>query len=69
MYPAAYDNTLLRELVPGWHPRVTLTDGLASAVGRFEADAGRQQIDNMTDAVQDHLGRIYRRALAAARHQ
>lgn len=66
MHQVSYDNSLLKELVPGWEPRMSLEDGIASSIAWFEADESRRAIDDATNAVQDRLARIYRAALAQA---
>ena len=67
MFPAVYDTSKLRSLVPGWAPQVSFDDGIAEAVEYFEANAALQTIDADSNAMLDELGTRYRRALEVSR--
>lgn len=67
MHPAVFDTSRVKELVPGWEARISLEDGIADAIAWFEADPARQSIDTESNARLDHLGAVYREALARAR--
>lgn len=67
MFPAVYDTSKLRSLVPGWAPRVAFEDGIAEAVAFFEATPELQTIDAGSNAMFDELGARYRQALEASR--
>jgi len=64
MWPAGYDTTKLRTLVPGWEAAISFEDGIASAIEWFEADPSRQTIDERTNRMFDALAARYRRALS-----
>ncbi|MDE0573265.1 NAD-dependent epimerase/dehydratase family protein [Demequina sp. B12] len=66
MHPALYDNSVIKELVPGWQARIPFADGIRECVEWFEADPSRQRVDSDANAMFDSLAMIYRRALAEA---
>ena len=66
MHPAVYDNSKLRDLVPGFRATTTFEQGMVEAVRWFEADASRQTIDDDWNATFDRLATIYRGALQRA---
>ena len=68
MYPAVYDTSKLRSLVPGWEPTVSFEDGIAEAIDFFEARPELQTIDERANAMFDVLGARYREALRASAH-
>ena len=63
MWPAVYDTSKLRALVPGWEARIPFDEGVTSAVAWFEADPARQTIDHASNAMFDALAARYREAL------
>jgi nucleoside-diphosphate-sugar epimerase len=67
MFPAVYDTSKLRSLVPGWEPRVPFEDGIAEAIAFFESRPDLQTIDADANAMFDELGARYRQALDASR--
>lgn len=66
MHSAVYDNSRIKELVPGWSATTSFADGMAEAIEWFEADPRRQSVDDQSNAMFDRLARIYRDALAQA---
>lgn len=66
MHSAVYDNSRIKELVPGWSARTSFADGMVEAIEWFEADPARQTVDEKANAMFDSLGAIYRDALDRA---
>ena len=66
MHPAVYDNSRIKELVPGWSAHTSFADGMAEAIEWSEADSARQTVDDEANTMFDRLARIYRDALAQA---
>ncbi|WP_062076369.1 NAD-dependent epimerase/dehydratase family protein [Demequina globuliformis] len=66
MHPAVYDTTRIKDLVPGWQAHTSFAEGINECVEWFEADQGRQEVDDDANAMFDRLSAIYRRALAEA---
>ncbi len=66
MHCAIYNTSLLRSLVPEWAAETPFAVGIADAIAAFEAHPEWQTVDAQSNAMQDKLGAIYRRALLAA---
>lgn len=66
MHSAVYDNSLIKELVPGWEARTSFEEGMREAIAWFEAHPERQSVDDEANAMFDRLGAIYRAALREA---
>lgn len=67
MHNAVYDNSLIKELAPGWEARISFAEGMREAIEWFEEDPDRQTVDDEANAMFDRLGAIYREALNTAR--
>jgi nucleoside-diphosphate-sugar epimerase len=63
---AVFDNSKLRSVVPGFKAVVPFEQGIQEAVDWFDADPGRQEIDEGANALWDRLASIYSEALARA---
>jgi nucleoside-diphosphate-sugar epimerase len=63
---AVFDNSKLRSVVPGFKAVVPFEQGIQEAVDWFDADPGRQEIDERANALWDRLASIYSEALARA---
>jgi nucleoside-diphosphate-sugar epimerase len=48
-----FDNTRVRELVPGWNATIPWSDGAREIVEWFDADPARRVIDSQVDAAMD----------------
>ncbi|PKQ26561.1 MAG: NAD-dependent dehydratase [Actinobacteria bacterium HGW-Actinobacteria-4] len=66
MHPAVYDTSKIKSLVPGWEAGIRFADGVREAIAWFEADPGRQSVDDAANTMFDKLADIYERALREA---
>jgi nucleoside-diphosphate-sugar epimerase len=65
-YSTVFDNSKLRQLVPGYLPTKTFAQGIQETVAWFDADASRQDIDQAANARWDRLAGVYEEAMAKA---
>lgn len=65
-HSVVFDNSLLKELVPGFEAKVSFAEGIRRTVEWFDADPARQAIDADAERHWDAVASIYRRALAEA---
>lgn len=65
-HSSVFDNSKLREIVPGFKASTNFSDGIRETVAWFDADPGRQAIDDESNAMWDRLVAIYEKALREA---
>jgi hypothetical protein len=63
---SVFDNSKLRSLVPDFVATTPFADGIRETVAWFDADPGRQGIDDEANALWDRLVAIYEDALHRA---
>jgi len=63
---SVFDNSKLRRLVPDFKAAVPFADGIRDTVAWFDADPGRQAVDDQANASWDRLASIYSDALLKA---
>ncbi len=66
MHCAVFDNSLIKELVPGWRAAVPFSQGVAQAIEAFESNPEWRTVDTDANAMFDRLAAVYREALRAA---
>lgn len=65
-HSSVFDNSKLRQLVPGFRARVPFAEGIRQTVAWFDADPARQQVDEAANSLWGSVADIYTSALAAA---
>jgi nucleoside-diphosphate-sugar epimerase len=65
-HSSVYDNSKLRAIVPDFDPATKFADGIRETIAWFDADPGRQAIDDEANALWDRLVEIYGDALSRA---
>jgi len=65
-HSTVFDNSKLRRLVPEFKAVVPFERGIRQSVEWFDADVGRQEIDEDANVAWDRLGEIYLGALSQA---
>jgi nucleoside-diphosphate-sugar epimerase len=65
-YSTVFDNSKLRQLVPGYAPTKTFAQGIQETVAWFDADASRRDIDQAANARWDRLVGVYEEAIVKA---
>jgi nucleoside-diphosphate-sugar epimerase len=66
IYSTVFDNSKLRGVVPDFRAQVPFAAGITETVAWFDADPGRQAIDEAANRRWDSLAAIYQEALARA---
>jgi nucleoside-diphosphate-sugar epimerase len=66
-HSSVFDNSKLRAIVPDFKPSSEFADGIRETIAWFDADPGRQAIDDEANALWDRLAAIYGDALAISR--
>lgn len=66
-YSTVFDNSKIRDFVPGFAATVPFADGIKETVAWLDADPSRQQIDEDANARWDRLAAIYQDALSRAK--
>jgi nucleoside-diphosphate-sugar epimerase len=66
IYSTVFDNSKLRGVVPDFRAQVPFAAGITETVAWFDADPGRQAIDEAANRGWDSLAAIYQEALARA---
>ncbi|NLT54759.1 MAG: NAD-dependent epimerase/dehydratase family protein [Actinomycetales bacterium] len=64
VHSTVFDNSRLRDLVPGFTATVPFTEGIRSTIAWFEADVTRRLVDREADALWDRIAEVYTTALA-----
>jgi len=65
-HSAVFDNSKLRSLVPDFKATLPFSLGIEEAVGWFDANASRREIDHEANARWDRLALVYEEALLSA---
>ena len=66
MHSAVFDNSLIKDLVPGWEAKVPFARGIEESIAAFEAHPEWRLVDDEANAMFDRLAAIYRAALSSA---
>lgn len=66
---AVFDNSKIKQFVPGFAATTRFRDGIKRTLAWFDAEPDRQQIDHEDDIVWDRLIAAYERGLEAAQRE
>jgi nucleoside-diphosphate-sugar epimerase len=64
VHSVVFDNSRIRELVPGFTATTSFAEGIRETLAWFEADPARRAVDREADALWDRIAEVYTAALA-----